>query len=73
MTDNERLSEWFDTHDGEDYCKYCIYDDECPHGMACYGGPPVEPPCAGNDLKEILDTEEILDDIAREEALKVDE
>ena len=37
MNDDEKLKEWLNTHDGEDYCKFCIYDNECPHGMTCYG------------------------------------
>lgn len=61
MSDNERIEKWLGEHDGEDYCKYCLYDG-CPHGMACYGGEPVEPPCIGGDLKDLLDIKSILKD-----------
>lgn len=29
----------------EQQCDFCIFTDECPHGMRCYGGNPIEPPC----------------------------
>lgn len=59
--DNERLEKWLSEHDGEDYCKYCIYDDGCPHGMACYGGEPVEHPCCNKDIRSILDIKAIIE------------
>ncbi|MBS6954279.1 MAG: hypothetical protein KH230_13760 [Enterocloster asparagiformis] len=67
MSDKEKIDKWIADHDGEDYCKYCQYDDECPHGMACYGGDPVEPPCCSNDIKELLDIDTILEDLESEE------
>lgn len=60
---DEKLRQWIETHDGEDYCHYCIFDDDCPHGITCYGGPTIEPPCCGKDLLELLDTEAILADL----------
>lgn len=63
MDDDKLLNEWLRSHDSSDYCPYCIYNDECPHGMACYGGNPVEPPCAGRDVAELLDMEALLEDI----------
>lgn len=38
-------------------CEYCGYNNECPHGMACYGGEPIEPPCTSVDCKNIIDYE----------------
>ena len=67
MNDEEKLKKWLEEHDGEDYCPYCIYDSDCPHGMVCYGGPPIEPYCYGADPEQFLDTEAILDDIENEE------
>ncbi len=44
-------------------CKYCLHDDECPHGMACYGGEPIEPICANQTNQEsILDYETYADE-----------
>lgn len=60
--EQERIDKWIEEHDGEDYCRYCILNDECPHGMACYGGPPIEPPCC-NGLENLLYTESILEDL----------
>ena len=57
---------WLKTHDGEDYCKYCPENAECPHGMACYGGEPIEPPCCGADMKEFLYTDSIIEDALEE-------
>ena len=43
--------------DEEVACEYCLYDDECPHGMACYGGAPIEPPCASGNAESFIDYE----------------
>lgn len=64
--DEQILDEWLKTHDGEDYCKYCPENAECPHGMACYGGEPIEPPCYGADMKEFLYTDSIIEDALEE-------
>lgn len=61
--DDYLLDDWFEKHDGEDYCKHCPENDECPHGMTCYGGEPIEPPCYGVDLKEFLCVDDILEEI----------
>ena len=34
-----------DIYANEQQCQFCIFDDECPHGMRCYGGNPIEPAC----------------------------
>ena len=34
-----------DIYANEQQCQFCIFDDECPHGMICYGGQPIEPAC----------------------------
>lgn len=63
-SDEKILDEWIDTHNSEDYCEYCIKNDNCRHCIACYGGEPIEPYCCSvADIKELLDTERILDDI----------
>lgn len=31
----------------EGHCSYCKYQDDC-HGITCYGGEPIEPPCCYN-------------------------
>lgn len=64
--DEQILDEWLKTHDGEDFCKYCPENAECPHGMACYGGEPIEPPCYGADMKEFLYTDSIIEDALEE-------
>lgn len=61
MSNEEKIDKWIADHDGEDYCKYCRYDDGCSHGIACYGGAPIEPPCCGCDIKELLDTDAIFE------------
>lgn len=43
--------------DEEVACEYCLYDDECPRGMACYGGAPIEPPCASGNAESFIDYE----------------
>jgi hypothetical protein len=64
--DEQVLDEWLKTHDGEDYCKYCPENAECPHGMVCYGGEPIEPSCYGADMKEFLYTDSIIEDALEE-------
>ena len=68
--DEQILDEWLKTHDGEDFCKYCPENAECPHGMACYGGEPIEPPCYGADMKEFLYTDSIIEDALRKDMAK---
>ena len=48
--------------DEECTCKYCICDGECPHGMACYGGEPVEPACTSGDYEMLFDYEQYAED-----------
>lgn len=64
--DEQILDEWLKTHDGEDYCEYCPENAECPHGMACHGGEPIEPSCYGADMKEFLYTDSIIEDALEE-------
>lgn len=54
MEVSEVIEQMFDE---EVACEYCDYDDECPHGMACYGGAPIEPPCAGGNSESFIDYE----------------
>lgn len=63
MTEQEKIDKWIEEHDSDDYCHYCSLNDECPHGMVCYGGEPIEPACCTQDLTELLDTESILEEI----------
>lgn len=41
MSDKEKIEKWLSEHDGEERCHYCMFDDDCPHGIACYGGSPL--------------------------------
>lgn len=62
----EKFNKWLAEHDEEERCKYCCYDDECPHGVRCYGGNPIEPPCCSREPEEYLDIEAILEDLEEE-------
>lgn len=44
---------------GDECCKFCKYDDECQHGVVCYGGQPIEPPCCSMKDKELFNEDEI--------------
>lgn len=49
--------------DEEVACSYCSYDNDCPHGMKCYGGNPIEPPCASRDnFEDFIDYESYCND-----------
>jgi len=48
----------------EELCDFCTLSEECPKGMSCYGGEPIEPACA--DLSDhfvemCIDKEAILE------------
>lgn len=60
------IEKWIEDHDIDDYCHYCVDNEECPHGMVCYGGQPIEPACTGG-LEALLDTESILEDLIKAE------
>lgn len=62
MGDKEKLDKWLEENDGDDYCNYCIYGSECT-GMACGPDGPIEPPCAGGNIEDLLDTDAILQDL----------
>lgn len=59
----DRVEQWIEDHDGDNYCEYCIYHDDCPGGVS--GGPngPFYPPCCGTEMSELLDTDAILMDL----------
>lgn len=64
LNDEELLTKWIEQADKDDLCGYCNINDECPHGMCCYGGEPIEPPCASTDnIEKLIDTESVLEDI----------
>lgn len=47
-----------DILDNEEHCGFCKYSDNC-HGISCYGGEPIEPPCAYQTAKDYIDNEEL--------------
>lgn len=66
LNDEELITKWIKQADGDELCSYCNISEECPHGICCYGGEPVEPPCTSGDAEDIMylfDTESILEDI----------
>lgn len=67
MSDNEKLQKWLQEHDGEDYCKYCTYDLDCPHGVTGSPSGPSYLPCSDGDIIGLLDTERILADLEADE------
>lgn len=62
----KKLLNWLESHDCDDICPYCIYNDECPHGMVCYGGVPIEPFCCGREYDDYLDLDALAEDIEKE-------
>jgi hypothetical protein len=56
---------WKDIIENED-CDNCPYYLEgiCPKGIACYGGTPIEPPCAVLDIPDDKDCGELQDEIS---------
>lgn len=62
MSDKEKIDSWMGRHDGEDYCNYCIYGGECTGATLGPDGP-IEPPCTGCDIEDLLDFDAILQDL----------
>ena len=58
------IDKWVEGHELEDYCRYCIDKNECPHGIACYGGAPIEPACCGG-LNDLLEMDILLEDLIK--------
>lgn len=40
--------------DNVEHCNFCKYHNNC-HGISCYGGEPIEPPCAYQTVTEYID------------------
>lgn len=60
----EKVRAWINDNGIPEYCNYCIDDWECPKGVVCYGGEPIEPWCCNwDDPANYLDTEAIAKDI----------
>lgn len=57
---DERVMKWAEEHDGEEWCLYCRYNDDCSGEVR--GGPngPIYPPCADGD-PECLDEYAVLE------------
>lgn len=55
-----------DLLDSDDICDCCIFSSECPKGVVCYGGNPIEPPCAGEDYERIIDKDLMIDKLKEE-------
>lgn len=51
---------------GEEHCPYCKYQDTC-HGIACYGGEPIEPPCCYKTPDHYLDFDIIIEEMKERE------
>ena len=40
-------------------CSFCNYDDDCSHGVACYGGEPSYPPCSDGEYDGLINWESV--------------
>lgn len=58
----EEIKKWIDTHEGEDYCEYCIYNDKC-NGLHLGPKGPVYPPCCDRDIENILMLDLLIKDL----------
>lgn len=48
----------------EEPCDFCTLSEECPKGMRCYGGEPIEPACtdlSDHFVEMCIDKEAILE------------
>lgn len=72
MSDEEKLSKWIEENGCSEDCDYCIWACDCPKGMVCYGGEPIEPRCFGDNPEDFLDMDAILQDLKEKEVGKND-
>lgn len=63
MEDTEKVYKFIEGNNDFDYCRYCMYENDCPKAWVCYGGEPIEPYCVAHDIKKYIDIESILEDI----------
>lgn len=54
--DDEDWEEICSKLDDVEHCDFCKYHNDC-HGVSCYGGEPIEPPCAYQTAREYVDNE----------------
>lgn len=43
--------------DSDVQCRYCMYSENYPKDIACYGGEPVFPICAEREITDWFDVE----------------
>ena len=63
---DERVLKWAEEHDGDEWCQYCRFSDDCDVGVR--GGPngPIFPPCADGEAEMCLYENAILEAIESE-------
>ena len=60
---DERVIKWANEHDGDEWCNYCRYSDECDGGVKGSPNGPIFPPCADGDLDMWLDENVLIEAI----------
>lgn len=58
-----KVDTWINENGCPEYCSYCIYSDNCPGDIVCYGCEPVEPGCVGREPEEFIDIDALSHDI----------
>lgn len=63
LYEKDIVKKWAETHNGDDYCGYCHFSDDCKHGVS--GGPngPIYPPCVDCDYEYYIDADLLLEAI----------
>ena len=52
--------------DGEELCKYCAHNSDCPGGVHCSPNGPMYPPCADGLNEEDFDLDAFMEDLEEE-------
>lgn len=63
---DERVLKWAEEHDGDEWCQYCRFNDDCDGGVRGGPGGPIFPPCADGGPEMCLDENAILEAIESE-------
>lgn len=60
---DERVIKWANEHDGDEWCNYCRYSDECDGGVKGHLNGPIFPACVDSNLDMFLDEEALIEAI----------
>lgn len=65
---DKRALKWVEEHEGDEWCQYCRFSDDCGGGVRGGSNGPIFPPCADGEPEMCLDEKAILEAIESEDS-----